>query len=168
MSNYFLSQPLSFGPISWLWLLAWGLTLAAGLYLYTSWQERNVLRARFMRQLGLVLSILAGTGIVLLALKGLRVPVLSFRIWGYLVALATIGYGVWAGITYQRISQAVAASSRNVAVTRRGSQQSGRGARTYTTNGTNGATEPRPIPTPRPVATTGRREARRDKKRKTR
>ena len=141
MSDYFLSQPLSFGPISWLWLLAWGLILAAGLYLYTSWQERNVLRARFMRQLGLVLSILAGAGIVLLALKGLRVPVLSYRIWGYLVALATIGYGVWAGITYQRISQARSSERpERVPVTRRGSQQSGRGARTYTTNGSNGAT----------------------------
>lgn len=168
MSDYFLSQPLSFGPLSWLSLLGWGLILAAGLYLYTSWQERNVLRARFMRQLGLVLSILAGAGIVLLALKGLRVPVLSYRIWVYLVALATVGYGVWAGITYQRINQLVAASGRNAAPVRRGSQPAGRGARTYSSSGSNGAEQPRPAQPPRPVATTGRREARRDKKRKSR
>lgn len=167
MSNYFLTQSPGFGPLSWLLLLAWGLTLAAGLYLYRAWQERNPVRARFMRQLGLVLSVLAGAGIVLLVLKGLRVPILSYRIWVYLVALATVGYGVWAGVTYQRISQLVTASGRPGAPVRRGSSQSGRGARTYTTNGSNGA-ETRPIPPPRPVATTGRREARRDKKRKSR
>jgi hypothetical protein len=167
MSNYFLSQGPGFGPLSWLSLLAWSLLLAAGLYLYRSWRERNPVRARFMRQLGLVLSILSGTGIALLALKGLRIPVLSFRIWSYLVALATIGCAVWAAVMYQRISQLVAASGRTPATTRRIVPQPGRGARTYSANGTTGA-ETRPIPTPRPVATTGRREARRDKKRKSR
>jgi hypothetical protein len=165
MSNYFLSQSPGFGPLSWLALLGWGLLLAAGLYLYNSWQERNPVRARFIRQLGFVLSILAGTGVVLLALKGLHIPVLSYRIWVYLVALATVIYGVWAAYKFQRMQQLVAASGRTPAVTRRLAPQPGRGARTYSSNGPTGA-ETRPIPPQRPVATTGRREARRDKKRK--
>lgn len=167
MSNYFLSQSPGFGPLSWLALLAWGLILAAGWYMYSSWQERNPVRARFMRQLGLVLTVLAGAGVVLLALKGLRIPVVSYRVWSYLVALATVGYGVWAAVTYRRLSQLVTAGGRTGATARRAASQPGRGARAYPTNGSNGS-QSRPVPPPRPVATTGRREARRDKKRKSR
>lgn len=166
MSDYFLSQNPGFGPLSWLSLLAWGLLLAAGLYLYTSWHERNPVRARFVRQLGLVLSVLAGLGVALLAVKGLGIPVLDYRIWGYLVALATVIYGIWAAASYQRISQQAVAAGRTPGAVRRQPVAPGRGARTYSTNGPV-ASETRTVQ-PRPVATTGRREARRDKKRKSR
>ena len=167
MFDYFLTASPGFGPLSWLSLLAWGLILAAGLYLYRSWQERNPVRARFVRQLGLVLSILAGTGLVLLALKGLQIPLLSYRIWGYLVALATVLYAAWAAVNYQRVSQLVAASGRTAGAVRRQPAQAGRGARTYSTTNGPSASETRPV-APRPVATTGRRDARREKKRKSR
>jgi hypothetical protein len=159
MLNYLLSVHPGFGPLSWLSMLGWLGALAAGAYLYSIWQERNPVRARFFRQFGLGLSILGAVGLLLLALKAFGLPYVAWPIWSYLVMLATLLFLAWAGWFYmQRLPRLLAMSSRQVG-------RPAHGARTYTTNGSPPA-QTRPPAPPRPVATTGRREARRDRKRK--
>jgi len=179
MGNYFLMNEPGFGRISWLLLFSWLILLGAGAYLYSMWQERNPVRQRFFRQLGLGLAVLSAVGILLLAFKAFGVPVASWRLWTYLVGLATLFFAGWSAWFYtSRLPQLLGATNRVGAGARRQPAQQGRGARTYgksgggaRTYGTNGsrpATTAQTPPPPRPVATTGRREARRDKKRKSR
>ncbi len=161
MLNYLLSVHPGFGPLSWLSMLGWLIALGIGAYLYTIWQERNPVRARFLRRFGLGSSILGAAGLLLLALKAFRLPYISWPIWSYLAALATLIFMAWAAWFYsQRLPRLLAAGVR-------ASGKVARGARTYTSNGTRPVEARAPAP-PRPVATTGRREARRDKKRKSR
>ena len=175
----FLFDIHSFGPLGWLGLLGWLASLGVGAYLYSVWRERNPVRARFFRQLGLGMSILGAVGVVLLALKALQLPYVGWPIWSYLAALATLGYLAWAGWFYSsRLPQLLAAAGRSATRTGQGAKtypaaRSGRGAKTYAApaaRGSNGArpAEAPPATPPRPVATTGRREARRDRKRKSR
>src|SRR5919202_3166770 len=100
MLKYLLSVHPGFGPLSWLAMLGWLGALAIGAYLYSVWRERNPVRARFFRQLGLGMSILGAVGVVLLALKALRLPYVGWPMWSYLAALATLGYLAWAGWFY--------------------------------------------------------------------
>ena len=161
MLNYFFSDAPGFGRMSWLMMLGWLLSLGAGAYLYSVWQERNPVRARFFRRFGLGLSILSAAGLLLLAMKALALPYLGWRIWSYTSAIATILFIGWAAWFYvSRLPQLLAATSRQGA-------RPSRNARSYESNGSRPA-ETRPAPPPRPVATTGRREARRDRKRKSR
>ena len=160
MLKYLLSIHASFGPLSWLAMLAWVGALAAGAYLYSMWQERNPVRARFFRQFGLGFSILGAVGLLLLALKAFGLPYVAWPIWSYLAMLATLLFLGWAGWFYtQRLPRLLAMSGRQVG-------RPSHGARTYTTNGSSGVQTRAPAAPPRPVATTGRREARRDRKRK--
>jgi hypothetical protein len=165
MANYLFSDRPGFHGAAWVATLCWLLILAAGIYLYSVWQERNPVRYRFNQRLGIGLMAVGGVGLVLMALKALGMPILSWRIWIYIDVLATIAVLGWAAWFYtQRLPRLLTTSSRaGAAVGARGA----RGARTYSANGTRPA-EARPVQPPRPVATTGRREARRDKKRKSR
>src|SRR5215210_5196940 len=98
MLDYLFSEDRGFGPISWLAMLGWLLALGAGAYLYSIWQERNPVRARFFRQLGLGLSATSAAGLVLLALNALNVPYLDWPIWLYVAGLVTLmfaGWGAW-------------------------------------------------------------------------
>jgi len=161
MLDYFFSDAPGFGRMSWLLMLGWLLSLGAGAYLYAIWRERNPVRARFFRRFGLGLSILSAVGLLLLALKAIGIPYLGWRIWSYLAALVTLGFLGWAGWFYlRRFPQLLAATGRQ-------SGRAGGASRTYESNGSRQA-QPRAVAAPRPVATTGRREARRDKKRRSR
>ena len=161
MYDFFFSGDPGFGSYSWLLMLGWLLALAVGVYLYSLWQERNPVRARFFRRFGLGMSILSAAGLLVLALKALSVPYAEWRIWTYVAALLTLLFFGWAGWFW------AARMPRLLASTGRQSGRPAGGARTYSSNGGSPAT-PRPPSAPRPVATTGRRDARRDKKRKSR
>ncbi len=166
MAEYFLRDNPGFGNLSWLLMAGWLIGLGAGAYLYSVWQERNPVRARFFRQLGLGLSIVSALGILLLALKAIGVPYLEWRLWSYLAALATLAFGGWAFWFYRtRYPRLMAATRAAPGTVRRAGARSGHGAKTYAANGSVAAQS---TPTPRPVATTGRREARREKKRRSR
>ncbi|MDP9314999.1 MAG: hypothetical protein M3R24_29715 [Chloroflexota bacterium] len=162
MIEYFTQDPPPFGNISWTMLVVWAAVLVFGLYLLRSYRDSNPIRLRFARQTGLVLSTLSGLGLLLLVFKFFQVPVLDWRLWSYLVAFASLGYWGYALYQYNSKLPAQLAASRPTRVTR-GAPSRG-GAKVYSTGGA--APTPRPPREPRPVATTTRREARRDKKRK--
>jgi hypothetical protein len=162
MDNYFTQPQPGLGGVSWTMGLVWVLGLAAGIYLLTQWRESNPVRYHFGRLFGIVTVVLSALGIVQLALRFFEVPTVEWRLWSYLLALATLGFWGW-GIYYsmQRLPAQAAAARRSM----RGAPQ--RGARTYAANGSI-ATSARPQRQPRPEATTSRREARRERKRRSR
>ena len=174
MFDRIVMNGVNFGPRSWLAVFVWLIALALGFYFYSMWQERNPVRMSFVRRVGLGLLILSGVGLVLMLLRGIDVPVLGWPLWGYLAMLATLGFAGWAGWFYaQKLPALATTTGRQPArvgapVSRQaGRSSSGGGARTYTapaggTTGTAVRSEPRP------VATTTRRESRRDRKRKSR
>ena len=160
MVNYFLANDPGFGRISWVLMLGWLLTLGVGAYLYNGWQERSPVRRRFFRQLGLGLSVISAASLLLLALKAFGLPFVSWRLWTYLAAVVTLAFLGWAGWFYTtRLPRLLAAVPQ-------GGRAGRGGARTYASNGSRPSVAQRPPAPPRPVATTGRRDARRDKKRK--
>lgn len=165
---YFIESNVPFGRISIFMVLVWLVTAGIGLYLLRAYTDRNPLRQRFVRQVGLFEAALAGVGLVLLVFKYFNVPVLEWRLWTYLVVLAWLGYTGYAAWFYtSRLPAIIAATSRIGRGQRpqisRGSRPSGN-ARTYPANGAADAS-PRE---PRQPATTTRREARRERKRRSR
>lgn len=163
MIQYFTQARPPFGNISWTMLVVWAAALVFGLYLLRSYRDSNPVRLGFARQTGLILSALSGLGLLLLIFKFFQIPVLDWRLWSYLVAFASLGYWGYALYHYNsKLPAQIAASRPTRAV--RGPAPRG-GAKVYSSPGT---TTPRPPREPRPVATTTRREARRDKKRKAR
>lgn len=167
---YFIESNVPFGNISVFMVLVWAATLGVGLYLLRSYTDRNPLRQRFVRQVGLVESVLAGVGLALLAFKFFNVPVGEWRLWVYLVALAWLGYtGYAAWFSTSRLPMLIAAASRTGKGQRaqplRGTRPRAGNARTYPANGSTLESPPRE---PRQPATTTRREARRERKRKAR
>lgn len=171
-----LQDNLAFGGRSWVAMALWVAGLIGGIYLYQGWREANPLRARFVHRSGLTLAILCGVGLLVLVLRAFGVPLLSKPIWGYLLFFVTLGYIGWSLYYYMTQLPALVAASRDPrrsgGAARGGAKTygtGGHGARTYSSkNGGGTSNEAVPPAQPRPVATTTRREARRDKKRKSR
>lgn len=161
--RYFIESAPPFGNISWTMLVVWAVAAAVGIYLLRSYRDKNPIRLRFVRQVGVITTTLSVVGILLLALKFFNVPVLEWRLWSYLVAFGSLGYWGYALYVYNSKLPALIATTRPVRAVR------GPTSRTMRASQVNSAVpEPREPRAPRPVATTTRREARRDKKRKSR
>ncbi len=167
MLDNLVTNGLDFGPRSWLAVFIWVIGLVCGYYFYRMWQERNPVRMSFLQRFGLGLLSLSALGLVLMLVRGLDLPVLGWPLWGYLAMLATLLFLGGAAWYYtQKLPALTTTSGRQVSrgapATRAGARSSGNGARTYNAPAAPVHSEPRP------VATTTRREARRDRKRKSR
>jgi 4-amino-4-deoxy-L-arabinose transferase-like glycosyltransferase len=146
------SPAAGFGTLAWIFFLLQLIGVAAGAYFIYAHSERNPARQAFARQLGIALLILGGVGLLVAVLRLLGVPVISQRVWFWvllLVDLTAAGY-----ITFY---------IRKVLPDLEKAQASKRSSRP-TQQRT--SAEPQAPPTPRPVATTSRREARRERKKK--
>lgn len=152
MLSYLTTAAPQFGPLAWVFFIAQILGVAGGAYLYFMHTERNPARQTFMRQLGVALMILAGVGVLLGALRLLNVPVLNQRLWFWVQGIIELGV---AGYVIYYMRSVLPTLERNA----RSGKPSPRAARAFP-NG-----DPAPA-TPRPVSTTSRREARRERKRK--
>lgn len=140
------SSPAVLGTLAWIFFLLQLVGVAAGAYLVYAHTERNLARQAFMRQLGIALLVLGGAGLLAAVLRLFAVPVISQRIWFWvllLVDLLAAGY--------------VAYYMRSVLPGLEKAQPVRRQVR---------AVADQAPPAPRPVATTGRRDARRERKKK--
>ena len=162
MITFFTEPDPLFGGVSYATGVFWLLLLGAGIYLLTQWHDNNLVRQRFGRRFGLVATVLSAIGLVLLALNFFQVAPFNIRLGTYLLGFLSLGYLAYAVYIYTSRLPAQIAAARPMR-TVRGPGTRGN-ARTYTTN--NATAEQRPPRPPRPVATTTRREARRDRKRK--
>jgi hypothetical protein len=163
--NFFTQPDLEFGGVSWATGLFWLALLAAGVYLLTQWRESNPARYRFGRRFGMVATLLGALGLVFLVLNFIQLSPFNIRLWIYLIGFASLGYVGYSAYQYTSKLPAQVAATR---ATRSVRPSNRRGARTYPANANGATAAPRPPREPRPVATTTRREARRDKKRKSR
>jgi FtsH-binding integral membrane protein len=153
--SYLTTAAPNFGPLAWLFFIAQILGVGAGAYLAFMHRERNQARQIFMRQLGTALMILGGMGVVLGALRLLNISVMNQRLWFWIQALIELGL---AGYVFYYM--------RNVLPTlERAASRSGRPTAPRPPRGIPADTGPEPA-TARSVATTSRRDARRDRKRK--
>lgn len=147
------SPTAGFGTLAWLFFLLQLVGVAAGAYLAYAHTERNLARQAFMRQLGMALLILGGVGLLAAVLRLIGVPIISQRLWFWvllLVDLAAAGY-----VTYYM---------RSVLPTLEKAQSGKRSPRPSQARSV--TTEQVTPPAPRPIATTGRRDARRERKKK--
>lgn len=150
--SYLTTAAPQFGPLAWLFFIGQILGLGAGAYLYFMHTERNPARQTFMRQLGIALMILGGVGVLLGALRLLNVPTMNQRLWFWLQALVELGV---AGYIFYYMRSILPGRERDAR---------SRGGKPGAARAISGGS-PAPA-TPRPVATTSRRDARRDRKRK--
>jgi hypothetical protein len=143
------------GPLAWAFFVLQLLALGAGAYLFFMHTERNPARHTFVRQLATALLILGVVGVLLAVLRMMNVPVLNQHLWFWLQGLLELAVAAYVIYYVQRVlpglERASAGRARPGAV--RSSPRSIAG---------NSAV---PAP-PRPVPTTSRRDARRDRKRK--
>lgn len=169
--NLFTSD-LGFGGRSWVALGFWVAGLLVGIYLYQAWREINPVRGKFFKRTGLGLAILSAVGIVVLLFRVIGIPVASMPVWSYLVMLVTLGYISYATWwATQRLPSLTAASRDQRRLPTQAGQTGRNSARTYNApaNAKPAKTAvPTTTPAPRPVATTSRRESRRDRKKKQR
>ncbi len=149
--TYLTTPAPFFGPLAWTFFIGQLLAVGAGAYLYLMHQERNPARHTFMRQLAVALLILGGVGVLLGTLRLLNLPTLNQRLWLWVQLVVELGVGAYVVYYYLRVLPDLERAS------------AGR-ARSSPRSVTAGAV---PVP-PRPVPNTGRREARRDRKRKAR
>jgi hypothetical protein len=158
--NFFTQPDLEFGGVSWATGLFWLALVATGVYLLTQWRESNPARLRFGRQFAIVATVLGALGLLFLILNFVQLSPFNIRLWIYLIGFASLGYTGYAAYYYASKLPAQVAATRPS----RSVRGTARGAKTYPAN--TAPTTPRPPREPRPIATTTRREARRDKKRK--
>jgi hypothetical protein len=152
--SYFTTAAPQFGPLAWIFFIGQILGVGAGAYLYFMHTERNPARQTFMRQLGIALMILGSVGVLLGALRLLNVPTMNQRLWFWIQGLVELGV---AGYVFYYMRNVLPGLERDAKA--RGLKSPPRPPRGIP------AVSPEPA-TPRPVATTGRRDARRERKRK--
>lgn len=157
--TYLTTSSPQLGTLGWAFFIAQILAVAAGAYLLFLHTERNTARAAFARQLGTSLMIAGGVGVLLGALRMLNVPVLNQHLWFYIQALVELGV---AGYVLYYLRNVLPALEKQVAGRRpTRSAPNPRGLRNVNAN----SIETTPA-APRPIATTSRRDARRDRKRR--
>jgi hypothetical protein len=150
--EYMTTSSPAFGTLAWLFFLLQLIGVGAGAYLVYAHTERNLARQAFMRQLGIALLVLGGVGLLASGLRLLGVPLISQRIWLWvllLVDLVVAGY-----VTYY---------TRSVLPELEKAQAGKRSPRPGQARSV--AAEQAPA-TPRPVPITSRRDARRERKKK--
>lgn len=152
--SYLTTAEAQLGSFAWVFLIGQILGVGAGAYLYFVHIERNAARQAFMRQLSLALMILGGVGVLLGALRLLNVPPFTLRLWFWAQALVELGV---AGYVIYYMRQVLPGLEREA---RARSLKAPQPRQARSADG--------PPAPPRPVATTSRRDARRDRKRKSR
>ncbi len=159
--SYYLAASSQLGWLGWSFVLIQVAGVAAGLYLMFVRRESNALRRTLLYQLSIALLVIGGIGVLLGVLRLANVPVFNQRYWFYLQLLVELGLAAYIVYYVRSVYPALMAqsqSSRGKGGARRDAARS-LSSQAHQ-NGTAG-----PVP-PRPVATTSRREARRDRKRK--
>ncbi|PDV99353.1 hypothetical protein [Candidatus Chloroploca asiatica] len=156
--NYFTTAAPEFGTLGWLFFLGQLLGVGAGAYLRFMYIERHPIRQTFLHQLGLGLMVLGGLGTLLAVLRLLNVPTMNLRIWSWLLFVIQLGAAGYVFYYVRNVLPNLIREARLAGV------KPGKTGAPRALSGGAGA-----VPAePRPVATTSRRDARRERKRKTR
>jgi hypothetical protein len=160
--SYLTTYSTTFGAPEIAFLIAHAALALAGIYYAFVARFSDPFRAASLRLLGYGLLALGVVGILLAVLRLAVGALWSMPIWFTIVTvldLALIAYALYYALTVYPARQAALAQANRSRSAQRGG---GRAQPTLQSNGTNGS----PYSAPRPIPTTTRREARRDRKRK--
>jgi hypothetical protein len=157
----YLTTPTGeFGGPEWVFFVVQSVAALAGVYLAFLRQDAHPVRGVARRRLGLALLALGVLGVLLGALRLAAIDPLTTPIWFYGVALLEIVLAAYALYYWQaRYPAEMAAYEQSTRTA--GSRRVARSQPALQPNG-NGMS----YSAPRPVASTGRRESRRDRKRR--
>lgn len=166
----YLTLPDSlFGWIEWILFISQIVLLLVGGYFGFLFRDSNEVKVQALQRFGSVLLVLGATGALLGGLKLGVVAPFDTRLWLALITLFEIAFGIYA-VIYSRTTyreQVSARRSTRPSPARKPVATATAATRRQTTNNAS-ATTPRPVEVPVPRVAAGRREARRDRKRKKR
>lgn len=154
-----------FGWIEWILLIAQIVLLLVGAYFSFLYRDASRVKVQALQRFGYVMLALGGLGALLGFLKLGVVSPFDTRLWLTLIVVFEVALGVY-GLIYSRTTypEQVAASRRTTRPSPAGRASSSSGRRQVNET----ITAPRPVEVPVPRVASGRREARRDRKRKKR
>ncbi|HEY1012292.1 MAG TPA: hypothetical protein VGE07_06255 [Herpetosiphonaceae bacterium] len=158
--DYFINAqpgfPFTASPALGLFAL-WVLVVIGAIFWLRAQAPKNQARQAFRQRTATALLVIGGLGIVQLLTRTFLVPVIEWRLWTYLIFFVGLGYAVYA-FNYSRTRLAAQVAATKGARPERQSAIASRKAPVP-------PTPPGTKSEPRPVATTGRRDARRERKR---
>lgn len=151
-----------FGALEWICFVAQIALVLAGAYLVFLRAEPHPIRRDATRSLGYALLAVGGVGVVLSALRLAPIELFTMPIWLTLVTIAEVVLAAYAAyVLFSVLPSRVAAYDE--ANRKSGRRSVARPQAALQANGVNGSSS---FNGPRPPATTGRRDARRDRKRR--
>lgn len=150
-----------FGALEWVFFIAQIALALAGAYLVFLRAEPHPIRRSASRSLGYALLVVGVVGIVLGALRLAPIELFTMPIWFTLVTLAEVVLAVYAAYYLLSVLPGRVAAY-DEANRKSGRRSVARPQAALQANGTNASS----FNGPRPPATTGRRDARRDRKRR--
>jgi hypothetical protein len=172
--NYLATPSAQFGFLAWLFFALQIAGALAGLYIWYIRTDSNPVRRALWRQLGIGLTIVGGVGVLFALLRLADVPFFNRRFWFYLLLLLDVVLGIYvlyfARTSYPKLVAAAQTNrSRAAASGRPMTQQRAMAVKTAQPAAKASAPNAPPsVPEP-PVRTTStRREARRERKRRSR
>jgi hypothetical protein len=156
-------RAVPFGPLSWVLLVVQVILLVAGLYYVFLRTESSPLRARLFKQLGYALAGLGALGSLFGLLRLMALAPFTARYWSLIVVAFELALAFYA-LYYSRAiypAQAAQVASKGKGARRSAVQASARPA--LSANGAGGS---KVVMVDEPRVASGRRDARRDRKRR--
>lgn len=164
--TYLTTFTTEFGPLEWLFFVAQLALVVAGVYLVFLRAEPHPVRRALSRSLGYALLVVGALGTLFGALRLAPVEFFTMPIWFTLATVLEVGL---AGYALYELFMALPGRVAAYDEANRKSSRRGGAARPQPALQANGAGSATPTYSePRPVATTTRRDARRDRKRRSR
>lgn len=159
--TYLTSPDSLFGWIEWILFISQIVLLLVGGYFAFLFRDANQIKFQALQRFGYVLLVLGAIGTLLGGLKlGLVAP-FDTRLWLALVMLFEIAFGIYA-VIYSRTTYREQLAARPTPTRK----QAGATSRKQVAG--NASTAPHPVEVPVPRVAAGRRDARRDRKRRKR
>lgn len=164
----YLTEPDSlFGWIEWILFISQIVLLLVGGYFAFLFRDTNEIKVQALQRFGYVLLVLGALGTLLGALKLGAVAPFDTRLWLALVTLFEVALGIYA-VVYSRTTYREQVAARRARPSPARKQVAASTASRRQSTGNAGAATPHPVEVPVPRVAAGRREARRDRKRKKR
>jgi len=160
--TYLTTATTDFGALEWVFFIAQIALAVAGVYLTFLRAEPHAIRRAVSRNLGYALLGLGALGIIVGALRLAPVALFTMPIWFAVVIILEVILAIYAVYYVLAVLPARVAAYDETNRGRGARRSVGRPQPALQTNGMS------PLSDPRPVATTTRRESRRDRKRKSR
>jgi hypothetical protein len=161
--TYLTTFSPNFGAPEWVFFIAQIGVALAGVYLGFLRADTHALRGPALRRLGYGLIALGAAGTLVGALRLVPVELFTMPIWMTIITLLEVIFAAYVLYYATSVYPARVAAFEEANRSKGARRGVARPQPTLQANGTNGASS---LNTPRPIVTTSRREARRDRKRR--